>query len=80
MTPEPASQIEMAAANITPEDLKGSGRKTAFVQFRVSEREKASLQQTAQSLGLQVSEYLLRIHELVSANLKKQPSANNGRS
>jgi hypothetical protein len=71
MTPEPASQIEMAAAKITPGDLRGAGPKTAFVQFRVSEREKASLQQTAESLGLQVSEYLLRIHELVSANLKK---------
>ncbi len=71
MTPDPASQIERAAAMITQGDLRGAGPKTAFVQFRVSEREKASLQQTAESLGLQVSEYLLRIHELVSANLKR---------
>jgi len=66
------AKLAAAAAKISAKDLQGSGPKTAFVQFRVSEAEKSSLQQTAESLGLQVSEYLLKLHELASANLKKK--------
>ncbi len=67
------SDIKLAAAvaNIKAKDLEGTGPKTAFVQFRVSESEKESLQKTAGSLGLEVSSYLLRLHELVSAKLGK---------
>jgi hypothetical protein len=72
MKPEPNARLAAAASKISAKDLQGSGPKTAFVQFRVSDAEKVSLQHTAESLGLQVSEYLLRLHELVSANLAKK--------
>ena len=70
MKPTTEAKLASATAKITAKDLQGSGPKTAFVQFRVSESEKASLQETAERLGLQVSEYLLKLHELASANLK----------
>lgn len=72
MKPNTEAKLAAAAAKINAKDMQGTGPKTAFVQFRVSESEKASLQQTAESLGLQVSEYLLRLHELASANLRKK--------
>lgn len=72
MKPETEHKLAAAAAKIAAKDLEGSGPKTAFVQFRVSEAEKTSLQQTAERLGLQVSEYLLKLHELTSANLRKK--------
>jgi len=72
MKPNAEAKLAAAAAKISAKDLQGSGPKTAFVQFRVSEVEKASLQQTAESLGLQVSEYLLKLHELASVNLRKK--------
>jgi hypothetical protein len=72
MKPNTEAKLAAAAAKITAKDLEGTGPKTAFVQFRVSESEKESLQKTAESLGIEVSSYLLRLHELVSANLKKR--------
>jgi acetyl-CoA carboxylase alpha subunit len=70
MKPNTEAKLAAAAAKITTKDLQGSGPKNSFVQFRVSEAEKSSLQETAERLGLQVSEYLLKLHELASANLK----------
>jgi hypothetical protein len=72
MKPETQAKLADAAAKITAKNLQGPGPKTAFVQFRVSESEKASLQETAENLGLQVSEYLIKLHELASANLKNK--------
>ena len=72
MHPKTHAKLTAAAAKITAKDLEGSGPKTQFVQFRVSESEKLSLQRTAEGLGLQVSEYLLKLHELVSAKLAKK--------
>jgi len=72
MSPNTEAKLSAAAAKITAKDLQGTGPKTAFVQFRVSDAEKSSLQQTAETLGLQVSEYLLKLHELASANLRKK--------
>ncbi len=72
MKPNTEAKLAAAAAKISAKDLQGSGPKTAFVQFRVSDAEKTSLQQTAENLGLQVSEYLLKLHELASANLRKK--------
>jgi len=72
MKPDTEHKLAAAAAKISAKDLEGTGPKTAFVQFRVSAAEKESLQATAASLGLQVSEYLLKLHELASANLRKK--------
>jgi hypothetical protein len=72
MKPDTQSKLAAAAAKIAAKDLEGAGPKTQFVQFRVSEAEKESLQKTADGLGLQVGEYLLKLHELVSANLRKK--------
>lgn len=72
MKPNAEAKLAAAAAKISAKDLQGSGPKTAFVQFRVSEAEKESIAATAAALGLQVSEYLLKLHELASANLRKR--------
>lgn len=72
MKPDTNTTLAAATAKIKAKDLRGVGPKTAFVQFRVSESEKESLQRTADSLGVDVSEYLLKLHELVSANLRKK--------
>ena len=56
---------------ITAKDLQGSGPKTEFLQFRVSKSEKESIQNTAAKLGIQVSEYILKLHELVAEKVNK---------
>ncbi len=72
MKPNTEAKLAQAAAKIKAKDLEGTGPKTAFVQFRVSESEKESLTETAQSLGVDVSEYLLKLHQLISAKLNKK--------
>ena len=71
MTVKATDKLASAAAKISTDDLRGGGAKTEFLQFRVSKKEKESIQQAAASLDLQVSEYLLRLHELVTDKLKK---------
>ena len=72
MHPKTHAKLTAAAATISAKDLQGSGPKTAFVQFRVSEAEKESIAATAAALGVQVSEYFLKLHELVSEKLKQK--------
>ena len=74
MKNEITEKLEKAVGKITPEALKGTGTKSEFVQFRVTKAEKESLQETAKGLGLQVSDYLLRLHALVAEKLKRQGS------
>ena len=71
MKPDSEKKLASAVATIDRDALVGTGPKNQFVQFRVSKSEKASLQNTADELGLQVSEYLLKLHELVSQRLIK---------
>lgn len=71
MTAKTIEKLAAVAAEITAKDLQGSGPKTEFLQFRVSKSEKESIQNTASKLGIQVSEYLLKLHELVSQRLIK---------
>jgi hypothetical protein len=60
------AKLEAAAAGISPAEISGTGRKTALVQFRLSEADKASIQRTADTLGVSVSQYLLAVHNLVA--------------
>ena len=71
MKSDSEKKLASAVATIDRDALVGTGPKSQFVQFRVSKSEKASLQNTADELGLQVSEYLLKLHELVSRRLTK---------
>jgi len=71
MTAKTTDKLAAAAIKISADELRGDGPKTEFLQFRVSKKEKESIQQAAASLDLQVSEYLLRLHELVEEKLKK---------
>ena len=71
MTAKATDKLAAAAVKISADELRGGGPKTEFLQFRVSKKEKESIQQAAASLDLQVSEYLLRLHELVDEKLKK---------
>jgi hypothetical protein len=71
MNPKTHAKLAAAMSEVTAKDLEGTGPKTEFLQFRVSRLEKEGIQSTATALGLQVSEYLLRLHELAAARLKK---------
>ena len=72
MTAKATDKLAAAAVKISAEELRGGGPKTEFLQFRVSKKEKESIQRAAASLDLQVSEYLLRLHGLVEEKLKKE--------
>ena len=71
MTAKTTDKLAAAAIKISADELRGGGPKTEFLQFRVSKKEKESIQRAAAGLDLQVSEYLLRLHELVAEKLKK---------
>ena len=71
MTAKTIEKLAAVAVKISADELRGGGPKTEFLQFRVSKSEKESIQNTASKLGIQVSEYLLKLHELVSQRLIK---------
>ncbi|TVR08002.1 MAG: hypothetical protein EA401_14435 [Planctomycetota bacterium] len=60
--------IQKALAGLDLEELARS-RKTERLQLRLSVAEKVSLEQTAEILGLSVSEYLLELHRATVAGL-----------
>jgi hypothetical protein len=62
-------KLAKAVAEIDADTLRGSLAKGTFVQFRATEEEKKSLKQTADSLDLSVSEYLLKVHSLIAEKL-----------
>jgi hypothetical protein len=70
MNKTPKDNLACAVANIKPEALIGSLSKTEFIQFRISKAEKQSVKDTAASLDLTVSEYLLKVHSLILTRLK----------
>lgn len=65
-----SDKLADALGSIDIEELRGSLGKTAFISFRVTEGEKKSLKQAADSLDLTISEYLLKIHTVIAAKLK----------
>ena len=72
MKDDTAKKLAAAEADIMRADLVGSGPKTEYPQFRVSKPEKESLRAAA-GLGFQgVSEYVMTLHQLVSARLEKK--------
>ena len=71
MSPDAETKLVTAVSNVSRKDLAGSGPKTEFLQFRVSKAEKESIQNTATKLGIQVSEYILKLHEIVTEKINK---------
>jgi hypothetical protein len=66
-------KLEQAVADITRDDLVGSGPKTEFLQFRVSKSEKESLRAAAERFGFQgVSDYVMTLHRLVEKKLSEE--------
>ena len=73
MKDETAKKLAAVVADITRTDLVGSGPKTEFLQFRVSNSEKESLRAAAERLGFQgLSDYVMTLHRLVSAKLDRE--------
>lgn len=62
-------RIEKALADLTPESL-GRSTKIARMELRVTEEEKAEIQETAQRLGLTATEYLLSLHRHAAKHLR----------
>jgi len=69
---ESTDKLTAAVAGIDTEALRGSLAKDQFVQFRATKEEKKSLSETADSLNLTVSQYLLTIHSLVEKRLNRK--------
>lgn len=65
-------KLKEAVDAIAPETLRGSLAKSEFIQFRVSEADKKSIKTTAEGLDLSVSEYLLKLHALVTEKLNRR--------
>ena len=53
---------------------KGKGKKTCFITFRVTEREKANIREAALALGLSMSGYVTRLHRLFTGNKRESIS------
>lgn len=68
MKPKP-DKLAATVATIDADALRGTLAKNEFIQFRVTKDEKKSIKETADSLDLSTSEYLLKIHSLVAAKL-----------
>lgn len=62
-------RLAAALSDVEPSRLCTLTRKRARLDLRVSESDKASIEQTARHLGLSVAEYLLRLHQHVHERL-----------
>lgn len=62
-----AAEIPRDLTPATPWPERGRAEKTDRVNVRISPDEKAEMAATAESFGLGVSEYLLRLHRLTVA-------------
>jgi hypothetical protein len=72
MTPKESNSLERLVESVDGKSLGGDLSKTEFIQFRVTAKEKADIRRTAKHLHLTVSEYLLRMHTLVTQKLNKE--------
>jgi hypothetical protein len=66
--------LEQALSRITPEDMQPRPLDQGMF-IRVSADEKASIEQVAASLGLSVSAYLRRLHEIAEVRLRPASQA-----
>lgn len=64
-----ALDLEQALENVTPEDMKTRPLDKAML-IRVSIDEKDSIEAIAGALGLSVSGYLRRLHEIAEGKLR----------
>lgn len=53
----------------TPTEIKAGLAKTETIHLRLTKIEKQAIRQTAQSLHLSITEYLLKCHSVVAAKL-----------
>jgi hypothetical protein len=58
--------LEKAMKAVTKKDLA----KSETIIFRVSAKDKAEMQKTAKKLGLSLTEYLTRLHQIAQERLK----------
>lgn len=57
---------------VTKEEVEKIVQKTPVIFLRVSATQKDSVKEAAEALGLSVTDYLLRCHELVSSKIPTQ--------
>ena len=58
-----------ALEKMTKKQVKDSLAKTEVVVFRVSKTDKADMQATAKALGLTLTDYLSRLHQIARGKL-----------
>jgi len=76
MTPENERKFNELAAqlrNIPPDRLERLLNKGAVINFRLSLVEKEAITQRAASFGLSVTEYILRLHNIVEKLMSDMP-------
>ena len=59
------SSPESALRSLSESDLNAALRKDEMIVFRVSKSDKAEMQKTAKGFRLTLTEYLMRLHQLV---------------
>ncbi len=59
-----------AVKSIPPRRLRGGLVKEERINLRVTASEKADMQRVAKACGLTLTEYLIRLHTLISAHLQ----------
>ena len=64
-------RIEKALSGLTRDSLT-SETKESRIELRVSETEKEHIRQTAEGLGLSITEYLLGLHRYAARRLDKE--------
>ena len=76
MKPEEAEEkIKLALADLRPHRLDSFTLKTKRLKFRLHDDEFAEIQETAESLGLSISEYFCALHRYAVKHLTPGPEA-----
>jgi hypothetical protein len=55
-------EIDSRLKDVSKQELERSLRKSQSVTIRVTENDKKSMEETAQKLGLTLTDYLIRLH------------------
>lgn len=61
--------VKTEMPEVSKSDLQRNLRKTETLNFRLTPAEKESLRRAASELGMSVSEYMLRCHDVISRKL-----------
>jgi hypothetical protein len=71
-TTEKLDNLARALKGVSPDRLRTVTTKGSSIVLRVSASEKTKIKQTAERLGITVSEYLLQLHRIAAERLAER--------